>query len=63
MRGPGGSWRALRGHVLTCFGPSECRHARLQKSTTSFCDPPPRGSAQLPALGIKPSYPCRQIGI
>jgi hypothetical protein len=38
MRGPGGSWRALRGHVLTCFGPSECRH-RLQKFTTSFCEP------------------------
>jgi hypothetical protein len=38
MRGPSDSWRALRGHVMTCFGPSECRH-RLQKITTSFCDP------------------------
>jgi hypothetical protein len=45
MWGPGGRrWRALRGHVLTCFGPSECRH-RLQKITTNFCEPlaPPPG--------------------
>jgi hypothetical protein len=38
MRPPGGSWRALRGHVLACFGSSECRH-RLQKITPYFCEP------------------------
>jgi hypothetical protein len=56
MRGPGGTWRALRGHVLR---PSECRHRRLQKITTNFCEPlppPPPGGW----VGV--CYPPHYIG-